>query len=163
MDQVQGVFGRGPIISAGPGPPNVPLRGLECRYAGPGPRGKSGPSPNGGWTRSGGAGKGRGVLFFNDGLIVSKDFVLLRNKTTFVVEKSKGRRNRSIVIIKSKVILPRMPCSFVLTDGVLIPQRDCDHSFSKHDNNRARLCRHNCTRYKCQTRSRSLLLESPRR
>ena len=45
VDQVQRVFGLGPIIGAGPGPPILAWSGLEGPYAGPGPRGESGPGP----------------------------------------------------------------------------------------------------------------------
>ena len=50
VDQVQGVFGPGPIIGAGLGPAITPPKGLGGRYAGPGPRDKSGPGPNLGRT-----------------------------------------------------------------------------------------------------------------
>ena len=41
-----GVNGAGPILGRGPGPPIVPLSGLEGTCAGPGPGGKMGPRPN---------------------------------------------------------------------------------------------------------------------
>ena len=46
VDLVQGVFGRGPISGAGPGPSSVAQNSLRGTVAGPGPRGKSGPRPN---------------------------------------------------------------------------------------------------------------------
>ena len=46
VDQVRGIFGRGPIMGAGPAPPIVPQRCLGGRCAGPGPGDKSGPGPN---------------------------------------------------------------------------------------------------------------------
>ena len=52
VDQVQRSFGPGPILGAGPGPASVALNSLEGTIGGPGPRGKIGPSPNEGWTRS---------------------------------------------------------------------------------------------------------------
>ena len=52
VDQVQGIFGPGPISGAGPGPASVPQSGLGGTIGGPGPGGKIGPSPNEGWTRS---------------------------------------------------------------------------------------------------------------
>ena len=52
VDQVQGVFGPGPISGAGPGPVSMASTGLGGTSGGPGPGGKIGPSPNGGWTRS---------------------------------------------------------------------------------------------------------------
>ena len=52
VDQVQGVFGPGPISGAGLGPASVASTGLGGTSGGPGPGGKIGPSPNVGWTRS---------------------------------------------------------------------------------------------------------------
>ena len=46
LDLVQGFFGRGPFLGAGPGPRNLPSRPLQGISAGPGPRGKIGPRPN---------------------------------------------------------------------------------------------------------------------
>lgn len=52
LDQVQGIFGPGPISGGGPGPRSMASTGLESICAGPGPGVKMGPSPNIGWTRS---------------------------------------------------------------------------------------------------------------
>ncbi len=52
VDQVQGTFGLGPKTSAGPGPSNVPPKGLEAIGAGPGPGDEIGPRPKKLWTRS---------------------------------------------------------------------------------------------------------------
>lgn len=52
LDQVQGVFGRGPFLGAGPGPGCVPQSSLSGIIVGPGPRDEIGPGPNIGWTRS---------------------------------------------------------------------------------------------------------------
>ena len=60
VDQVQGLFGRGPISGAGPGPMSMALRPVEGTSAGLGPGDKSGLSPNSGWTRS--TGKGQCLL-----------------------------------------------------------------------------------------------------
>ena len=56
VDQVQTIFGPGPISGAGPGPGSVPHDGLEGTCGGPGPGGKMGPRPESGWTRSKGCG-----------------------------------------------------------------------------------------------------------
>lgn len=52
VDQVQGTSGLGPKTSAGPGPSNVPPKGLEAIGAGPGPGDEIGPRPKKLWTRS---------------------------------------------------------------------------------------------------------------
>jgi len=52
VDQVQGVFGPGPILGTGPGPASMASTGLGGTSGGPGPGGKIGPSPNVEWTRS---------------------------------------------------------------------------------------------------------------
>ena len=52
VDQVQGIFGRGIISDAGPGPSSVPQNDLSGIVGGPGPRGKIGPRPKNSWTRS---------------------------------------------------------------------------------------------------------------
>ena len=51
LDQVQGVFGRGPILGAGPGPAHRPPRHVSGTITGPGPGGKSGPGPRGSQRR----------------------------------------------------------------------------------------------------------------
>lgn len=58
LDQVQPMFGPGPISGAGPGPASVPPRGLQGISGGPGPGGKVGPGPNDAWTRSRGGDTG---------------------------------------------------------------------------------------------------------
>ena len=63
VDQVQGLFGRGPISGAGPGPMSMALRPVEGTSAGLGPGDKSGLSPNSGWTRS----KGEELLLLKPG------------------------------------------------------------------------------------------------
>ncbi len=55
VDQVQGMFGPGPISGAGPGPASMASTGLGGTSGGPGPGGKVGPGPKEGWTRSKGA------------------------------------------------------------------------------------------------------------
>ena len=52
VDQVQGIFGRGLISGAGPGPGSVAQNSVIGTVGGPGPGGKMGPRPNSGWTRS---------------------------------------------------------------------------------------------------------------
>ena len=46
LDLVQGVFGRGLILGAGPGPADVPSTDLQWHSGGPGPGGKMKPRPN---------------------------------------------------------------------------------------------------------------------
>ena len=58
LDQVQPMFGPGPISGAGPGPVSVPPSGLQGISGGPGPGGKMGPRPNDAWTRSKGCDAG---------------------------------------------------------------------------------------------------------
>lgn len=52
LDQVQGTFGPGPILGAGPGPDSVPQKALGATTAGPGPGHGIEPRPEMGWTRS---------------------------------------------------------------------------------------------------------------
>ncbi|MBR4775276.1 MAG: diaminopimelate epimerase [Bacteroidales bacterium] len=52
VDLVQGIFGRGSIPGAGPGPSSVASRPLQGNVGGPGPGGKSKPRPKSGWTWS---------------------------------------------------------------------------------------------------------------
>ena len=52
LDQVQCMFGPGPIPGAGPGPASMASTGLEGIVGGPGPGVIIGPSPKVGWTRS---------------------------------------------------------------------------------------------------------------
>ena len=52
LDQVQGTFGPGPILGAGPGPDSVPQKALGATTAGPGPGHEIEPRPEMGWTRS---------------------------------------------------------------------------------------------------------------
>ena len=52
LDQVQGMFGPGPISSAGPGPDSMAPRPLQGTSGGPGPGDKSGLSPKTDWTKS---------------------------------------------------------------------------------------------------------------
>ena len=52
VDQVQGIFGRGSIPGAGPGPSSVACRPLQGNIGGPGPGDKSEPRPKSGWTWS---------------------------------------------------------------------------------------------------------------
>ena len=52
VDQVQPMFGPGPILGGGPGPASVAPSGLQGISGGPGPGGKVGPSPKDDWTRS---------------------------------------------------------------------------------------------------------------
>ena len=51
-DQVQYTFGRGPIITPGPGPPYTAYTPMEAIIAGPGPTLKIGPRPKTPWTKS---------------------------------------------------------------------------------------------------------------
>jgi len=52
LDQVQGIYGRGPISGTGPGPMSMAQRPAEGTSAGLSPGDKSGLSPNSDWTRS---------------------------------------------------------------------------------------------------------------
>ena len=52
LDQVQGIFGRGFISSAGPCPASMDSTGLEGTVGGLGPGDESGLGPKRGWTRS---------------------------------------------------------------------------------------------------------------
>ena len=52
VDLVQGIFGRGSIPGAGPGPSSVASRPLQANIGGPGPGDKSKPRPKSGWTWS---------------------------------------------------------------------------------------------------------------
>jgi len=52
VDQVQGMFGPGPVLGGGPGPASMGSTGLEGTVGGPGPGVKVGPGPKSGWTRS---------------------------------------------------------------------------------------------------------------
>ena len=82
VDQVQTIFGPGPISGAGPGPGSVPHDGSEGTCGGPGPGGKMGPRPETGWTRSKGCGlkgcglKGSETLGYDDAGVMMVPFVM---------------------------------------------------------------------------------------
>ena len=52
LDQVQGAFGPGSVLGAGPRPAGVDSTGLGGTVGGPGPGDEIEPGPKGGWTRS---------------------------------------------------------------------------------------------------------------